>query len=292
MDLLGKFANFLTNSANIPQENTEGILAAFKTALVASNVHNFWIIDSGATDHITNKVSSLHDFEEISSPTHVSIANGNHVSVKGQGKIKILSHNTASSVLYIPSFPFQLLSIGRITKTLKCRVIFYAHRVIFQDLATKKTIGEGFFLQGLYYLSSSSQNNTKNQVSIFSSIRQEQSLWHQRLAHPSDSVLTKLMPHLEIKNFACDTCHLSKSTRLPFPTSTSRANRMFDVVHSDIWGPILESFDGYKYFVSFVDDFSRVTWIYLLKYKSEVMNIFQDFHMMIMTQFYTKIKIL
>jgi hypothetical protein len=67
---------------------------------------------------------------------------------------------------------------------------------------------------------------------------------------------------------------------------------MFDIVHSDVWGPTIESFDGYKYFVSFVDDFSRVTWIYLLKLKSEVMHVFQNFHMLVMTQFFTKIKIL
>ena len=100
------------------------------------------------------------------------------------------------------------------------------------------------------------------------------------------------MPHLEIKSVTCDTCHLSKSTRVPFPSSSSRANRSFDIVHSDIWGPVLESIDGYKFFVSFVDDFSRVTWIYLLKHKSEVMNVFQIFHMMIMTQFFAKIKTL
>jgi hypothetical protein len=41
----------------------------------------------------------------------------------------------------------------------------------------------------------------------------------------------------------------------------SRANEMFELVHSDVWGPTIESFDGNKYFVTFVDDFSHVTWI-------------------------------
>jgi len=85
------------------------------------------------------------------------------------------------------------------------------------------------------------------------------------------------------KKIPCDTCHLSKSTRLSFMLSSSKANKMFDLVHSDVWGPIIESFDGYKYFVSFVDDFSHVTWIYLLKSKSEVVYVFQNFHMLVMT---------
>jgi len=108
-------------------------------------------------------------------------------------------------------------------------------------------------------------------------------LWHQRLAHPSNIVLTKLMPNLDIKNITCDTCHLSKSTRLPFMLSSSKANKMFDLVHSDVWGLIIESFDGYKYFVSFVDDFSRVSWIYHLKSKSKVVYVFQNFYMLVMT---------
>jgi transposase InsO family protein len=67
---------------------------------------------------------------------------------------------------------------------------------------------------------------------------------------------------------------------------------MFELVHFDVWGPIIESFDGYKYFVTFVDDFSRVTWIYFLKFKSEVVDVFKDFHMLLMTQFSMKLKIL
>jgi hypothetical protein len=234
-------------------------------------------------------MTSLHYFEKITTPTHISVANGKHVHVEGKGQIKLLSENIKSLVLYVPSFPFQLLSIGKVTKTLNCRVIFDSHRVLFQDRATERMIGEGFFFQRLYYFS----NNSKHpQISALSSLGQDQVLWHQRLAHPSKNVLTKLMPSLDARNITCDTCHLSKSTRLPFSPSMSRANEMFELVHSDVWGPTIESFNGYKYFVTFVDDFSRVTWIYLLKFKSEVVDVFKDFHTLVMTQFSTKLKIL
>jgi len=62
-----------------------------------------------------------------------------------------------------------------------------------------------------------------------------------------------------IESISCDTCHFSKSTRLPFMSSSSRANKMFELVHFDIWGPTIESFDGFKYYVTLIDDFSRVT---------------------------------
>jgi hypothetical protein len=111
----------------------------------------------------------------------------------------------------------------------------------------------------------------------------EQQLWQQRLAHPSELILAKLFPNLKSKSINCDFCPLSKSTRLPFSSSTSYSVKPFDLVHSDVWGPVIESFDGYKYFVTCVDDFSRFTWLYLLKAKSEVATVFQDFYNLVHT---------
>ena len=90
----------------------------------------------------------------------------------------------------------------------------------------------------------------------------------------------------------CDTCNFSKFARLPFNSSLSRASKPFEIVHSDIWGPINESFDGYKYFVTFVDDFTRITWIYLLKFKSEVFTMFKDFHNLVTTHFESNLQTL
>ncbi|XP_038704782.1 uncharacterized protein LOC120000736 [Tripterygium wilfordii] len=157
-----------------------------------------------------------------------------------------------------------------------------------QDLVTKKTIGEGFFFQGLYYL----LKDFHKGFHVNACLASKHKLWHQRLAHPSESILAKIFPNINKNSVDCDICHLSKSTRLSFPSSNSRSNKLFELVHSDVWGPVLESFDGYKYFVTFVDDFSRFTWLYLLRSKSEVASVFQDFHSLINTQFSSKIKIL
>ena len=146
------------------------------TALVASTVHNFWVIDSGASDHITNKMTSLHHFKKITTPTHIFIANGKHVSIKGKWKIKFLFENVVSLVLYVPCFPFQLLYIGKVAQTLNCCVISNSHRVLFQDRATKRTIGEGFFFQRLYYFSNDSKSNKRPQISALFSFSQDKVL--------------------------------------------------------------------------------------------------------------------
>ncbi|KAM1785404.1 hypothetical protein ACFX1Q_038150 [Malus domestica] len=286
--MLGKFAGFLANSENTSKGNIPGIISAISTALNANVTHDFWIIDSGATNHITNKPSSLHDFQRTIDPIHVSVANRKGEPIIGKGKIRLLSEHTDSTTLYVPSFPFQLLSIRKITKTLDCLAIFFPHNVVFQDRVTQKKIGEGFFLNGLYYLSK--ESNFVKKLSVNLSQVQEHQLWHQRLAHPSEHVMTKLFPFFCKNTLECETCQMSKATRLPFVSSNSRTSKLFKLVHSDIWGPsLVESFDGYRYYVTFIYDYSRVTWLYLLKLKSDLFDAFKDFHNLITNQFSSKL---
>lgn len=199
--LLGKFAGFLADTKLVPQENMQGIMKAFKTALKINMLHDFWVVDSGATDHMTNHVSKSQKFEKFTNPFQVSIANGESVKVLGKEKIKIMSDEIESMALYVPSFPFQLLYVGKITNTLNCLAIYSPHNVIFQDCATKKTIGEGFYLEGLYYISKS---NPKGFQAKFNPIQDNQ-LWHQHLAHPSPPILSTLFPNLGKDAISCET---------------------------------------------------------------------------------------
>jgi hypothetical protein len=117
-------------------------------------LHDLWIVDSGVTDHKSNKLRNICTFELFASPTFVSVANGKGSLVKGKGKIKFVYETIMSDVLYVPSFPFQLLLVSKLTSTFNCDVICTHHKVIFQDRLIKKTIGEGFlFACSLLYLS-------------------------------------------------------------------------------------------------------------------------------------------
>ena len=94
-------------------------------------------------------------------------------------------------------------------------------------------------------------------------------LWHFRLGHSSHaklSLLNKIVSDLAInKPHGCDICHLAKQKRLSFPSSTHVSNAIFDLVHCDLWGPFFVStIDGYRFFLTIVDDYSRCTWVYLL----------------------------
>jgi hypothetical protein len=66
----------------------------------------------------------------------------------------------------------------------------------------------------------------------------------------------------------------------------------FELFHSDVWGPINVVYNKFHYFVTFVDGFSRMTWLFLMKNRSELFSIFRIFRNAIKTQFAKKICIL
>ena len=117
-------------------------------------------------------------------------------------------------------------------------------------------------------------------------------LWHYHLGHLSFTYFKKSFPSLfnnkSPKSFKCKIFQLSKHVHSTYKTQPYKASHPFSILHSDIWGPSrINNISGARWFVSFVDDHTRVTWIFLMKEKSEL-----AFHSMIQTQFMAKIQVL
>ena len=147
-----------------------------------------------------------------------------------------------------------------------------------------------FAFQPLLALSSSTDNraNSSEQCEI----------WHRRMGHMYHGALRTLreittgMPDFSTDHFdTCRGCAMSKFAKSPFPSSDSRATGILDLIHSDVSGRMSHvSLSGYEYYVLFIDDHSRRTWIYFLKTKSEVFKRFQGFRALVETQTGRKIK--
>ena len=108
-------------------------------------------------------------------------------------------------------------------------------------------------------------------------------LWHKRIGHinlqwfcamQTKGVVIEL-PTFESKRVdrVCKACQLVKQHRLPF---MKESKGFLDIIHSDVWGPAqLPTIDKRRYYVTFIDDYSRYAWIYPMKKKSEVLSHFQ-----------------
>ena len=96
-----------------------------------------------------------------------------------------------------------------------------------------------------------------------------------------------------LSSLACESCQLGKHICVSFPQRlNNRAKSPFELVHTDVWGPCrTASTFFFQYFVTFIDDYSRCTWLFLMKNRA-VYSIFQKFYAEILTQFNISIRVL
>ena len=84
---------------------------------------------------------------------------------------------------------------------------------------------------------------------------------------------------------------LGKEPPLPFNNNESISNSIFELIHSDVWGPSpVASIGRSRYFVVFIDNYSRYSWIFPMKSHSEILPIYSNFAKMVETQFSKRIK--
>uniref|UniRef100_A0A803NLQ8 Integrase catalytic domain-containing protein n=1 Tax=Cannabis sativa TaxID=3483 RepID=A0A803NLQ8_CANSA len=125
---------------------------------------------------------------------------------------------------------------------------------------------------------------------------QDINIWHSKLVYPGPNTLSKIMSKINYKGTFkqlkfCDACKIGKSQKLPYPVSTSRASVPLELVHTDLRGPShISSKEGYRYFIHFLDDFSRFTWIFPLTLKSQAYPTFLQFKSLVEKQFSLPIK--
>ncbi|XP_060669960.1 retrovirus-related Pol polyprotein from transposon RE1 isoform X3 [Ziziphus jujuba] len=256
-------------------------------------------IDSGASNHMVSSPKSLVNVKPSLGNLEIQTANGDKLPVKAIGDIP---HSLPlNNVFLVPHLTSNLLSVGQLVDE-NCKVSFSPSGCIVQDQRTGKVIGMGPKCGRLFPLRLSVYPDNKSLFSLFSPVSLSQ-VWHKRLGHPnSRTLLTLLKSGLFLNkssitsldlSFACDSCKLGKSKTLPFPIHQNNGTKCFDLIHTDVWGKSpFPSHSHHKYFVSFIDDYSRHTWLYFLHSKSEVFEVFKSFLAYVKNQFSTSIKIL
>ena len=156
-----------------------------------------WIIDSGATRHMTSKETKLDYSVSVKDlDKHVHLPNGQTTSVTQICSCKVSIGDTLTNVLAVPDFKYDLLSVSQLTRQLNCSVNFFPEFCVFQDLSIGKVKGIGKERNGLYYLPSQiperdahDEQNALISNMVFNS---EGFKWHSRLGNPSMKMLKSL----------------------------------------------------------------------------------------------------
>ncbi|XP_071719039.1 uncharacterized protein [Rutidosis leptorrhynchoides] len=238
-------------------------------------IHQGWIIDSGANQHMISSDKRLSNVVDIFGlRLTVGHPNGTQDLIKSIGYMVINECIILKNILVVPEYRANLMSVHKLTKDNKLIVSFDNDKCYIQDLRDKKLKEIGNQNGGLYVFDKT-DNAGKiphlNKTHCYSPIN----IWHSRLGHPSDQVLNVLKTKLKLKDKIltgpCDICHKAKQSRKPFPLSDHKTTDLGKIIHLDLWGSFeVQTREGFKYFLTVVDDYSGAVWIFLIKSKEEV----------------------
>jgi transposase InsO family protein len=259
-----------------------------------------WLTDSGASDHITANANNLSPQVPYQGQEQVSVGNGQNLPIQniGNSQLHTKYHKfQLKNVLHVPRIASNLLSVHKLCLHNNCSCYFDANQLLVQDLPTGRLLYKGLSKNGVYPIQSQLFNSANKTACTAQSSSDKWQLWHSRLGHPSAKVLSSLSHSCNFNFLSkpalehCHHCLAGKMHQLPFPSSNKQVQSPFELVHSDLWGPApVMSTNAFRYYLVFVDEFTKFTWVYLLKHKSDTFHIFTQFQAMVHTQFSLPIK--
>ena len=242
---------------------------------------NCLLVDTGATAHIITDESKFVSFDKNFNPEKhfIELANGQKSNValkRGVAKVSLIDEDgkprsaMLSDALYVPSFPQDIFSVQSATRN-GATVTFGPDSA---TLVSKDGTSHGIIKIGkLYYL-----GVVETQTDSVCATRSLQE-WHEILGHCNVSDVLKLenavdgMKITGKRNFECGICIEGKLSQSRNRSPDERANKPLELVHCDLSGPIEPvAKDGFKYVLSFVDDFSGLIMIYFLRTKDDTLR--------------------
>jgi Reverse transcriptase (RNA-dependent DNA polymerase)/gag-polypeptide of LTR copia-type/Integrase core domain/Zinc knuckle len=234
-----------------------------------------WLIDSGATSHMSANKQNFTNYESLPTPITITIANGTTIQAIGRGSIKLLIDNhpmAMHKVLYVPQLTTNLFSLQQATAP-GATILFQHNTMQLRKNNITKTIG---IRQGNKYI----LNITKEQAYV--AIPGD--VLHKRIGHLSKSNMLILEHTADGFNIpqqwlptTCEPCCMGHHARTPFGHSSHEATELLEVITSDIGCIEVASLSGKRYFITFIDAFSRYICTYFLNHKSEAFTKFTEY---------------
>jgi len=272
---------------------------------LASVPRNTWWVDSGATTHISVSMQGCLNYRRpIDGERNIYVGNGKSVEVEAIGHFRLLLgtgyYLDLKDTFVVPSFRRNLISVCLLDK---CGYTCSFGNNQFNLSLNSNIIGTGFLnaYDNLYLLNTIANYNETLQCESRGTKRKftdinSASLWHKRLGHISRNRVERLvsdgiLDSLDFTDFnVCIECIKGKQTSVK-RLGASRTKDVLELIHTDICGPFPSaSWNGQRYFVSFIDDYSRYGYLYLIHEKSQAVDVFKSFKAEVENQLSKRIK--
>ncbi|KAL4578457.1 hypothetical protein LXL04_014580 [Taraxacum kok-saghyz] len=248
---------------------------------------NQWYIDSGYSRHMTGKIDYLKDFRELQGVGYVKFGNNELAEIKGYGKITN-GDFTINKVAFVEGLKHNLISVSQLVVCTGLKVSFDEDGSEIEDKSTKQCLIKSTRQGELYPLDLTPITGKPNICLLSKATPDNSWLWHRRFSHLNFKDLNKLvlgdhvrgLPTLKYENpHLCAACELGKQSRKSHSSIVStKIIAPLELLHINLCGPSsIESLAGNKYILVIVDDFSRFTWVYFLKKKSQTTQEMIDF---------------
>lgn len=236
---------------------------------------NKWLIDSGASSHMTPKREYFSTYRAFSTPEKVGLGDGRTVEAVGVGTVRVnmlfkVSNSKKAvmyDVLHVPKLACNLFSVRAAAK--KGNTVKFNQVRCWIKGPKGSLQGMGSLTGKLYQLKCEVEVLTdKENVSVVTENLPEVDLWHQRLGHLNKQQLNTLVDRnlasgIKLSTTSelsfCEGCVEGKMQRKPFKSLTHKqSKRKLELIHSDVCGPFqAESIGGSRYFLTFIDDYTR-----------------------------------
>ncbi|KAL4557404.1 hypothetical protein LXL04_035581 [Taraxacum kok-saghyz] len=265
-----KLARFLRdNNVNTdPTKSTTPVANVTTSAPVSPS----WLFDTGASNHVTSNQNTLHSVSEYGGPDEIVLGDGTGLPISHIGNAHINTPHkplVLSNVLYVPRLHRNLVSVSQLCDTNSV-----------SDLCTGARLMRGEKTDGVYH------SSLPSKLQILATLKNSPLDLHHQLGHPSRQVFKYIVSKLGFSptfasNVHCPSCSINKSLKLPFGPNSFVATKPLQLIYSDVWGPVQKSIDNFTYYVIFVDYFSKYTWLYPMKHKSDVAKLFPQFKLLV-----------
>ncbi|KAK1604290.1 hypothetical protein QYE76_027963, partial [Lolium multiflorum] len=246
-----------------------------------------WVFDSGCTNHMTGGRGVLDQFiEDINKKSSITFGDNSKGKVLGYGKVAISKDLCLETVMLVESLGYNLLSIYHLADAgYNSYFTNYCVKVFRSD--NLKLVLVGYVENNLYVVDLSKESSSPS-TCLMAAKHDEGWLWHRRLGHVNMRNLKQLLKGEHIvgltgisfeKDRVCSACVAGKQLKKKHPIkSIVTTSRPLELLHLDLFGPShYDTLGGSKYGLVIVDDYSRYSWVFLLKSKDETHREFITF---------------